>query len=65
MEYGVTPSWYKSAPILCTAWPNAIIGSPGRESGFRHPNGGRGAMYIGVGTIVLILVIVLLIAFVF
>jgi hypothetical protein len=30
-----------------------------------NPPGGRGAMYIGVGTIVAILVIVLLIAFVF
>jgi hypothetical protein len=37
----------------------------GWESGSRHPNGGREAMYIGVGTIVAILVIVLLIAFVF
>jgi hypothetical protein len=36
-----------------------------RESGPCHPKGGGEAMYIGVGTIVLILVIILLIAFVF
>jgi hypothetical protein len=36
-----------------------------RESGPCHPKGGGEAMYIGVGTIVLILVVILLIAFVF
>jgi hypothetical protein len=36
-----------------------------RESGSCHPKGGGEAMYIGVGTIVLIVVIVLLVAFVF